>query len=151
MQFPKFFPLVPALGALCLLGTTSTGLSDHHHGGGGCHFDSHHHFSHGGYYGGPYFYGGYPSYYGGYPYYYGPSLSFTFSHSSGPGHYYGDDSGNLAVDVQRELRRRGYYHGAIDGDVGPGTRAAIRTYQYDHRLVASSRIDRELLYSLGIR
>ncbi|MBB5752529.1 lytic murein transglycosylase [Prosthecomicrobium pneumaticum] len=32
-------------------------------------------------------------------------------------------------DLQRALARRGHYSGAIDGKIGPGTRAAIRAYQ----------------------
>jgi peptidoglycan hydrolase-like protein with peptidoglycan-binding domain len=54
------------------------------------------------------------------------------------------------VDVQRELRRRGYYHGPIDGDVGPGTRAAIRAYQNDRGFAVTGRIDRSLLRALGV-
>jgi hypothetical protein len=30
--------------------------------------------------------------------------------------------------VQRELTRRGFYSGAIDGSIGPGTRAAIEAF-----------------------
>ena len=60
---------------------------------------------------------------------------------------YDDD---LAVDVQRALARRGFYRGGVDGDVGPGTRAAIRAYQYEHRLEVTGRIDGSLLRSLGL-
>jgi His-Xaa-Ser repeat protein HxsA len=63
---------------------------------------------------------------------------------------YSSYSDELAVDVQRELRRRGYYRGAIDGDVGPGTRAAIRAYQDDRGMSVTGRIDRNLLRSLGV-
>lgn len=136
----------------------STGLSDHKvrvyrdRDGDGHYvrkeFDRsghHHHYSHGGYHGGTY-YRAYP--HRAYPYSYGPSFGFTFSRSYSPG--YSNDSGGLAVDVQRELRRRGYYHGSLDGDVGPGTRSAIRAYQYDRGLAVTGRIDRSLLHSLGI-
>lgn len=57
---------------------------------------------------------------------------------------------SLEVDVQSELRRRGYYYGPIDGDIGPGTRAAIRDYQIDRRLPVTGRIDTYLLRSLGL-
>jgi hypothetical protein len=109
-----------------------------------------------GYYGNPYhgsrYYGN--RYYGrsyGYPYGYGygyrPGVSVTYSSSP---RYYSSYSSNAAVDVQRELRRRGYYRGAIDGDVGPGTRAAIRAYQYNRGLAVTGRIDNSLLRSLGV-
>lgn len=60
---------------------------------------------------------------------------------------YDDD---LSVDVQRALARRGFYRGSIDGDVGPGTRAAIRSYQYDRGLEVTGRIDNSLLRSLRL-
>lgn len=104
------------------------------------------------------YYSSFPAYssYGyGYPYYSRPS--FGISLSTGPTYAtysrtvrttdYDDD---LAVDVQRALARRGYYRGAIDGDVGPGTRGAIREYQYRNRLEVTGRIDRSLLRSLGV-
>ena len=96
-----------------------------------------------------------PSYYRSSDYYYDsyPTRTYTTrtvyrtvprtSYSSG----YSDD---LAVDVQRALARRGYYRGGIDGDVGPGTRAAIRSYQYERGLTVTGRIDSSLLRSLGV-
>jgi Putative peptidoglycan binding domain len=66
----------------------------------------------------PFFYP-YP-YYGYYPYgYYGYSD-------------YGYGSTSTAVEVQRRLARAGYYHGRIDGIMGPQTRRAIRAYERDH-------------------
>lgn len=59
-------------------------------------------------------------------------------------------SDDLTVDVQRALARRGYYRGSIDGDIGPGTRAAIRSYQYTRGLEVTGRIDGTLLRSLGV-
>jgi len=67
-----------------------------------------------------------------------PSTSYRESYS--------DD---LAVDVQRRLARRGHYRGEIDGDVGPGTRAAIRSFQYSRGLTVTGRIDSALLRELG--
>lgn len=109
------------------------------------------------------------------PYYYSrPSVSFGFystpAYYSRPAYYYdsypvrtvyrgvpADDyryrasaSDELAVDVQRALARRGYYRGEIDGDVGPGTRAAIRSYQYNRGMTVTGRIDNALLRSLGL-
>jgi hypothetical protein len=59
-------------------------------------------------------------------------------------------SSGLEVDVQRELRRLGYYDGALDGEVGPGTRSGIRAYQRDNGLAVTGMIDRALLRSLGL-
>ena len=74
-----------------------------------------------------------------------PRTSYSYSYRASSS--YSDD---LAVDVQRALARRGYYRGGIDGDVGPGTRAAIRAYQYHHGYEVTGRIDGTLLRSLGI-
>lgn len=55
-----------------------------------------------------------------------------------------------AVAVQRALSARGYYGGPIDGDIGPGSRAAIRAYQADHGMEVTGEIDGQLLRSLGV-
>jgi putative peptidoglycan binding protein len=65
--------------------------------------------------------GGYPyGYYGGYNY-----------GGYGSGYGYGDSSGSRVAELQRRLARAGYYHGAIDGIMGPATRRAIRAYERD--------------------
>jgi hypothetical protein len=81
-------------------------------------------------------------YYGYYPYgYYGYG-------ASGDGAYgYGNTS--IVVEVQRGLARAGYYHGRIDGIVGPQTRQAIRAYEHDHNMGAYGVIDRLLFPTLG--
>jgi peptidoglycan hydrolase-like protein with peptidoglycan-binding domain len=56
----------------------------------------------------------------------------------------------VEVEVQIALAKRGYYHGPIDGDVGPGSRAAIRAYQADRRLRVTGRIDGDLIRALKI-
>ena len=100
-----------------------------------------------GFYSAPAYYSAPDYYYDSYPtrtYYRGiPRTSYSYRSSAS----YSDE---LAVDVQRSLARRGYYRGAIDGDVGPGTRAAIRAYQYNRGLEVTGRIDGTLLRSLGI-
>ena len=64
---------------------------------------------------------GYPyGYYGGYNYGY-----------YGSGYGYGGSSGSRVAELQRRLARAGYYHGAIDGVMGPATRRAIRAYERD--------------------
>jgi putative peptidoglycan binding protein len=125
--------------------------------------DNRHHFSGRNYR--PYYRYGYPysSYGYGYGYGYGyPYSGFGLSFSSRPYYsYYGsssvyrgrpvsDYSDSLAADVQGELKRRGYYRGAIDGDIGPASRAAIRSYQAERGLPVTGRIDSSLLRSLGI-
>ena len=74
-----------------------------------------------------------------------PRTSYSYSYRSSS-----SSSDDLAVDVQRALARRGFYRGGIDGDIGPGTRAAIRSYQYTRGLEVTGRIDGTLLRSLGI-
>ncbi len=59
-------------------------------------------------------------------------------------------SSTLAIDVQRRLARRGYYHGPIDGVVGPGTRSAIAGFQADHGLDPSGLMSDETLGRLGL-
>ena len=99
-----------------------------------------------GYY--PYsYYGGYPysgySYYGGYPYrgynnyysYYTPSYGYN---------------GSTVAAVQQRLGRLGYYHGGVDGVIGPQTRNAIAAFQSRNGLAVDGAISRPLLDSLGL-
>lgn len=86
-------------------------------------------------YGYGYGYGSYPygSYYGG-GYYDNSYASNDYSqqpYSAQSGY----DSGNTDSSVsqlQSLLTREGYYHGPIDGSLGPATRKALRRYQRDH-------------------
>jgi hypothetical protein len=66
---------------------------------------------------------GYPyGYYGGYGY-----------GDNGYGYgQYGGTSRSRVAELQRRLARSGYYHGSIDGILGPQTRRAIRAYERDH-------------------
>jgi hypothetical protein len=157
MNLSKLFPIVPALSALALLATPATGLSDHRNvtvyrdRDGDGHYTKkkievphHRYYS----YDRPYYYQRPYPYYR--PYSYGPSVSVSVGRTYSSGYSRSSYSDDLAVDVQRELRRRGYYRGSIDGDIGPGTRSAIRDYQYDRGLPATGRIDSSLIRSLGI-
>jgi hypothetical protein len=146
-------------------------LTDHSHGGHGDHhgdfhgghgdfhgghgdFHGGHYYGHGRYYGGR-FYGGYYGYgypyygypYYGYPYYYGPGVTFSFGRGRGYG--YGS-SLDTTVDVQRALKRRGYYHGSIDGVLGPETRSALRDFQSSKHRDVTGRIDDRTLRDLDI-
>jgi hypothetical protein len=61
----------------------------------------------------------------GYPYgYYGYGYGYY-----GSGYGYGGTSQSRVAELQRRLARAGYYHGAIDGIMGPATRRAIRAYE----------------------
>jgi len=116
---------------------------------------------------------GYPSY--GYGYGYGPSLSFGFGYpyygyGSYPYDYYGSypysygyynnyygsgyrtyGNGSIVIQVQSRLARAGYYHGPIDGVMGPGTRYAIRAYERDHGLRVDGIISGPLVRNMGLR
>ena len=56
----------------------------------------------------------------------------------------------IVAGVQVALQQRGYYTYAVDGKMGPLTRAAIARYQRDHRLPITYGIDQTVLGSLGI-
>jgi hypothetical protein len=86
---------------------------------------------------------GYPyGYYGyGYPYGYGYGYGGDYNYGaygygSGPDQngygQYGNASQSRVAELQRRLQRAGYYHGSVDGILGPQTRSAIRAYERDH-------------------
>lgn len=86
---------------------------------------------------------------------FGFPVFYPYPYSYYPYDYYGDnDYGygdvRLVIEVQRRLARAGYYHGAIDGIVGPETRRAIRAYERDHKMPAYGVIDRQLRRTLGL-
>ncbi len=58
--------------------------------------------------------------------------------------------GEVLVNVQVALRDQGYYDGAIDGLIGPQTRAALADYQQDNGLVITSAVDEPTLVTLGL-
>lgn len=91
-------------------------------------------------FGGP-FWWGYP--YGYYPYGYSYYNTPVYG-----GTYYGD---SVVPEVQWRLARAGYYHGAIDGVIGPRTRAGIRAYERDHGLRVDGAISRQLIDTMGLR
>ena len=61
----------------------------------------------------------------GYPYGYD-------GYNYGSGYGYSDSSGSRVAELQSRLASAGYYHGAIDGIMGPATWRAIRAYERDH-------------------
>jgi Putative peptidoglycan binding domain len=83
-----------------------------------------------------------------------PAVSVTYS-SVSPRYYGGysssyRSSSSIEAEVQSALKRRGYYRGYVDGDIGPESRAAIRAWQYERGLAVTGRVDGALLRSLGI-
>jgi len=117
-------------------------------------------------------YGGHywgPRVYVGGPFLWGPPFAFSFYSAPTPAYYDGPRAetyrgvpvdrpsdgksaveDNLAAEVQHALADRGFYHGPIDGEIGSGSRAAIRAYQQEHGLDVNGHIDNALLHSLRI-
>jgi hypothetical protein len=56
----------------------------------------------------------------------------------------------VIADVQGALQQQGYFQYAVDGNMGPLTRAAIANYQRDHLLPMTGEIDPATLGSLGL-
>ena len=56
----------------------------------------------------------------------------------------------VVANVQTALQQQGYYHGDVDGLLGPLTRAAIADYQRDHGLTITSAVDEPTLAALGM-
>jgi hypothetical protein len=106
-----------------------------------------HHHNHGSHvffdvgFGYPFWYG-YP-YYGYYPYGYYGGPSETIYQAAALDR-------STVIEVQRRLARNGYYHGAIDGVIGSGTRSAIRSYERAHGLRVDGLIDQRLLATMGL-
>jgi len=74
----------------------------------------------------------------------------TYSYDE-PIYGYNDlDPAQVITNVQTELQRLGYYRYAVDGTMGPATRAAIANYQRDRGLSITSAIDGPTLESLGL-
>lgn len=146
------------------------------HGGfnhGGYHNGSHYR-GHGGYRGRYYYFGGEPFFYPffdygyGYPGYYGGAFGYGYAgpYYGGSG-WYGDGpyEGRIVEDttpenlptgahslpaaVQRQLAKRGYYKGSIDGEFGDGSRSALRRFQRANGLKETGRIDEPSLQALG--
>ncbi|MGZ5023602.1 MAG: peptidoglycan-binding domain-containing protein [Chthoniobacterales bacterium] len=128
----------PAMGSRAGVGRWNNG-SGHWAGNGHWNGNWHHHHHHGNY-----FVGFYP-YDFWYPWgWYGPYY--------GSGYYYGNygGGGNLAANIQHELARDGYYHGPIDGVIGPRTRRAIRAFERANGLPVDGLIDQQLVETMGL-
>jgi hypothetical protein len=109
-----------------------------------------------GFYPWDYGYGYYP--YGPYPYYDDaydddgdPSNEYSREPYPAQSEYDSGNSDSSVSQVQEALARKGYYRGAINGSLGPGTRNALRRYQRNHGLDATGRVDRGVMEALGLR
>ena len=88
----------------------------------------------------PYGYGGYgyygydDPYYGGggYPYYGYGNNGYGNGYGAEYQSQYGGSSQSRVAELQQRLSRAGYYHGSVDGVLGPQTRRAIRAYEQEH-------------------
>jgi hypothetical protein len=79
---------------------------------------------------------------------YDPGAYYAYE---GPIYAYNDlPPDQVIANVQAALQQQGYYHGEVDGLIGPLTREAIANYQRDHGLYMTSTIDRPTLESLGM-
>jgi Putative peptidoglycan binding domain len=66
---------------------------------------------------------------------------------------YGYDNlepGQVITNVQAALQDLGYYRDAVDGLIGPNTRAALRNFQRDRGLPITAAIDGPTLQALGL-
>jgi hypothetical protein len=135
------------------------------HGGGGFHGSSFHGgngFQGGSFHGGNGFHGG--SFHGGRGFvghrfrhghegFFGPDFVFGSFGSSYYDPYYqysAQDYNDVTVAVQQALTQLGYYHGPVDGVVGPQTETAIRWFQSVDRLPVTGQIDSATLRALRI-
>ena len=105
-----------------------------------------------GYYSGsPYSNWGYGTYSGYYPYSYGGGYPY-----SGYNNYYSyytptyGYNGSTVASVQQRLGRLGYYHGVVDGVMGPQTRSAIAAFESRNGMNVDGTISRPLLDTLGL-
>jgi hypothetical protein len=60
------------------------------------------------------------------------------------------DPGQVIANVQTALQEQGYYRSAVDGLIGPATRAALANFQQNQGLPITSAIDGPTLQALGL-
>jgi Putative peptidoglycan binding domain len=121
----------------------------------GDHFRNGDHFRHEG----GFFFGGDPYWYD-YPYYgyYGYDYYPYYGYDDNTGDYYDGQyspaeatpSQETIVAVQKELAQLGYYHGQVDGLMGPQTEKAIRWFQSVDKIAVTGQIDNPTLKALRI-
>jgi hypothetical protein len=119
-----------------------------HYGYSG-HYGSHYYWRDGRWYGGPYAYSDYP---------FGSGIDDYGYYNDAP-YAYTDDQGALddsassdgtVVAAQKELAKLGYYHGTIDGLIGPETQKAIRWFQSVDKLPVTGVLNDQTMKALQI-
>jgi hypothetical protein len=60
------------------------------------------------------------------------------------------EPGQVIANVQSALQEQGYYNDAVDGLIGPRTRAALSNFQRDNGLPITASIDGPTLQALGL-
>ena len=87
------------------------------------------------------------------PYYYYPDYGYS-AYDPAPAPVADDSAddggGSPTAQVQQALARMGYYHGAIDGIMGPNTSGAISAYQRDNNLRVTGTVNGRLLDALDL-
>ncbi len=48
-----------------------------------------------------------------------------------------------SVNIQKALKKAGYYNGPLDGKIGPGTRDAVRAFQQDNGMTPDGVVGRK--------
>jgi len=133
-------------------GYSGTRYYGNNYGGGtGYYYDGGSYPYYGYYSGSPYSNWGYGTYSGYYPYSYGGGYPY-----SGYNNYYSyytptyGYNGSTVASVQQRLGRLGYYHGVVDGVMGPQTRSAIAAFESRNGMNVDGTISRPLLDTLGL-
>jgi hypothetical protein len=133
------FMSMPAGGGRPFVGNGMGRFSGQHWNGGNWGGNWHHHHDHDDF-NNFVFIGGFPflGWGWGYPYYgYYPPYGY-YPYGYGGGYYgagyggYGYGYRSRVAGMQRQLAHAGYYHGSIDGIMGPRTRRALQAFQRDH-------------------
>jgi Putative peptidoglycan binding domain len=178
MRSIKVFLVGPVLAGILALAPTAAfahGGGGNGHGGRGGHFGGGHftgfaghsfaghsfaqhqgthfarHFGHEGhfFYGGPIWYD-YPFYGYDYPYYgYYDDNAADYSNGQSLAAE-GTSSQGTIIAVQQKLTQLGYYHGQVDGLIGPQTEGAIRWFQSVDKLPVTGQIDDSTLKAMQI-
>jgi hypothetical protein len=92
---------------------------------------------------------GFPyAYYPYYPYYPYDGYLYDYSYDRYGLAEAAASPNDLTVAVQSELARLGYYRGSIDGELGPGSRQAIRAFRAAKGLPVTGRVDPKFLRTL---
>jgi Putative peptidoglycan binding domain len=84
------------------------------------------------------------------PGYYDPYYPGAYDYDYSYDNYSARDYSDVILAVQRALVQLGYYHGPVDGVIGPQTEKAIRWFQSVDRLPVTGEIDSATLRALRI-